>query len=350
MDTSPGTMLVWSLAAREAMLTEMPEINPEHYYCALLKFCELAPEELAGLLQRPSEPAALAAEQGATQRILEAWAIDPRQTRRALRRALGKGGSPPVGGTVHRSAASRELFARAARRAVADGGALEPRHLLAELLDRPTAPMAPFVGQAAERAPAEPKATRKPAPALPPDGRCRPIAALAPVAGFRVPEANAPQVRALLYLLGRPRPPHLLLWVEAGLPLLDLLGQVGEQLGEEQTLFVVDLAALRPQADGAGLAQQVAALAAAYRAHRGACLILDLTTMEAGAARATVEYLQGSLAQPTPRLVLALAAVAATVGRPGPSQEPTGQAPLPAGDVHAVWLHQLPTVRRLERV
>ncbi len=349
MDTSPGTVLVWSLAAREAMLAEMPEIEPEHLYCALLKVSELAVEEMAGLLQRPSDPAALATEQAAVRAILEARGIDSRQARRGLRQALGKGGPPPAGGTVHRSAASRELFLRAARRAAADGGALEPRHLLAELLDRPTPPMAPFVGQAAEHDPAAPKGA-KAAPAPPPDERCRPLAALAPAAGFRVPEDNAPQVRALLYLLGRPRPPHLLLWVEPGLPLIDLLGQVGEHLGDAQQLLAADLAALGPRDDGpAGLARGVAALASALRAQSGACLVFDLTALEAGAARAVVESLQATLAQPAPRLVLALPAQAAGSHRaPGPG--PAAQALLPIADVHAVWLHHLSGVRGLERV
>ncbi|MDI7276172.1 MAG: hypothetical protein QME94_09340, partial [Anaerolineae bacterium] len=62
MDTSPGTELVWSLAARETILSGMPEIDPEHFYCAGLKFAELPPEEMVKLLRHPCEPRALADE------------------------------------------------------------------------------------------------------------------------------------------------------------------------------------------------------------------------------------------------------------------------------------------------
>ncbi|MDI7276131.1 MAG: hypothetical protein QME94_09130, partial [Anaerolineae bacterium] len=187
--------------------------------------------------------------------------------------------------------------------------------------------------------------------ASPGDDRCRAIAALAPAGGYQVAEANAPQVRALVYLLRRERPAHLLLWVEEGVPLLDLLGQVDEQLGEEQTLFVVDLAALGSEAgDAPQFAREVAALSAGYRSQGGACLVVDLTSVEGEAARAAVECLQGSLAQPAPRLVLALPAAPAGADGSGPDGERADQALLPARDAHAVWLHQLPASRSLERI
>jgi len=352
MDISPGTELVWSLAAREAVLTEMAEVEPEHFFCALLKFTELSADELTGLLETPSSQLvdALRSEQAKVVELLAARRIDSRQARRGLRQALGKGGAAPKGSTVHRSPGGRKLFERAARQAAGDGGVLKPQHLLAAVLEQPTAAMAPFLAEVAEVAPRL-GPDKEAVPAPPQDWRCRPIAGLDPLAGFQVPEANAPQVRALLLLLKRPQPHHLLLLVEADVPVFDLLGQVDQQLGEGRAIYAADVPALRRRAgEGAALGEQLSALATEYRGQRDTHLFFDLSGLETTPAAEVLRALQGALAQTAPGLVLALPVARAAKGGP-PSGPAYDTAPiLPPGDVHTVWLHKLPATRHLESV
>ena len=55
MQISPGTQLVWSLSGSEAVNLGMPKIEPDHLYCALLKFVELNDETIARLLTTPAK-------------------------------------------------------------------------------------------------------------------------------------------------------------------------------------------------------------------------------------------------------------------------------------------------------
>ncbi len=41
MEISPGVEIVWNLAGLETRATRMKEIEPDHFFCGLLKFSEM---------------------------------------------------------------------------------------------------------------------------------------------------------------------------------------------------------------------------------------------------------------------------------------------------------------------
>lgn len=140
MKVSACIELVWKLAAQEAVAGEFGEIEPDHFFAALLKFSELPVENPELAHAQDALPAKqLAADVNALRDALGDSASDTTRLRREFRERLGKGSVPYTGGQIHRSGASRTLFDEAARLADAAGNeVLSPAHLLAALLASPT--------------------------------------------------------------------------------------------------------------------------------------------------------------------------------------------------------------------
>jgi hypothetical protein len=155
MRISTSIDLLMHLAGQEAIAGQFSEVQPEHFYLALLRFGELGPEDLgkAGLVSDAARD--LAAEVDTVRHEFQGRAIDSTQTRRQLRERLGPGGRPYEGGQMHRSPASRELFEAAGRLAdEARSEVLSAPYLLQALWARPTPVLAEFLRQApAGRAP-----------------------------------------------------------------------------------------------------------------------------------------------------------------------------------------------------
>lgn len=129
---SAGSTLVWLLSETEAAAAHFPEIAPWHILIACWKACDLnigefvanAPDKVS---QRKSEIEADFGDLGdAVRRELG----DPAGFRRKLRRALGRGPSKEAQPPLHRTPATREIFAKAARRAEARSDTVRPLDLL----------------------------------------------------------------------------------------------------------------------------------------------------------------------------------------------------------------------------
>jgi len=126
MDISPGTELVWRLAAAEAIAARRERIEPDHFFCALLKFSEVGTKELGVAAAHPLAKV-LMSEHDRVQAVLKELSLPTTRVRRQLRGALGRGTYEHKGEVVHRSTASRQLFNRAARAALKDKGVLASR-------------------------------------------------------------------------------------------------------------------------------------------------------------------------------------------------------------------------------
>ena len=149
MKASASIELLWQMAAQEAIAGEFAEIEPEHFFAAMLKFAELPIQELGNLAAGARVPEELATEVEKVRQELQSRAIDSTRVRRELRIRLGKGGSPFDGAQKHRSQTCREVFDAAARLADDSGSeALAAEHLLAALLTSPTEAIRAVLGEA----------------------------------------------------------------------------------------------------------------------------------------------------------------------------------------------------------
>jgi hypothetical protein len=159
MKISVSSDLVWKIAIREAATGEFKEIEPDHFCLAVLKFAELSAKgvEEAGAEAELSQH--IAGDAQLVREGLQKCGIESTGARRKLRRQLGKGDTPHIGVTIHRSASSRALFESAARLASESGSAVTPLHLLTALVEAPT----PAIEQAVlGKAPEPPSPTALP--------------------------------------------------------------------------------------------------------------------------------------------------------------------------------------------
>lgn len=149
MKTSASIELIWNIAARETIAAQSKEIEPEHFFEALMKFAELPVEEVRNIALGAEVARELAAEVEAVRKELAGRSIDSTRARRGLRVRLGTGDAQYDGGQMHRSQASRELFDAAARLADDLGGeTLLAKHFLDVLLESPTEPISEALGAA----------------------------------------------------------------------------------------------------------------------------------------------------------------------------------------------------------
>ena len=129
---SPGSTLVWLLAETEAAAAGFSEITPWHLLIGCWKACDLdvgefvanAPEKISRHEKEIEEDFDVL--KGAVGRELG----EPAHFRRKLRHALGRGGSKNMKPPLHRTPATREIFARAAKRAEFRSDTVRPLDLL----------------------------------------------------------------------------------------------------------------------------------------------------------------------------------------------------------------------------
>ena len=148
MDVSTSMAVVWQIAGQESVHTQYGEIQPEHFFIAILKLADLPVPDMAHVAPGNEAVQNLAADVNAVKEVLGKHQIKATEARRAMRSLLGNGGQPHSGGALHRSAESRRLFEDAARRCMAEqDGSLSPAHVLQALLAAPTEKIANFLAK-----------------------------------------------------------------------------------------------------------------------------------------------------------------------------------------------------------
>jgi len=133
-----GLGLVVIMAANEAVAVRMKEIEPEHFFCALLKFSEIDENKVPPTITDKRLIDSIVSERDKIREILKRYAINTTQVRRQLRTVLGYGNYQHKGGVIHRSKASRELFMNAILDAQKNREKLDSAQLLKTLLTEPT--------------------------------------------------------------------------------------------------------------------------------------------------------------------------------------------------------------------
>jgi len=131
--------LIWQIAMQEAAAGEFKEIEPDHFFNALLKFSELSIEKISEISHSPKEADDLKDNIIKIGDELRRCNIDSTDVRRKLRSLLGSGGNPYDGGQLHRSSSSRILFKKSANLAFENGyDTITPLHLLGAIFSTPT--------------------------------------------------------------------------------------------------------------------------------------------------------------------------------------------------------------------
>lgn len=102
-----------NLAAREAIVAEFGNIQPEHLLAGILKFSELEDGYLEKLFPGSDLLEHIKKELRDVRAVLKDQGIDSTSLRKNLRKALGKGGSPFKGNVLHRSYEARQIFIKA---------------------------------------------------------------------------------------------------------------------------------------------------------------------------------------------------------------------------------------------
>jgi len=133
-----GLGLVVIMAANEAVVARMKEIEPEHFFCALLKFSEIDESKIPPTITDIKLIDSIISERDKIREILKGYAINTTQVRRQLRKVIGYGNYQHKGGVIHRSKTSRELFMKAILDAQKNREKLDSSRLLRALLREPT--------------------------------------------------------------------------------------------------------------------------------------------------------------------------------------------------------------------
>jgi len=137
-----GVVLAWQIAAVEAAAAGYDAIEREHILIGLCKMDQaVSPEQSDALEMYFGDVGHLLAERDEVKQWFSGKGIDRTHLRRALRTLLGPGTSQPGEPlpSMHRSAACKRMFDRAAELAGAHGDTdVHGRHLLTVLTDRPT--------------------------------------------------------------------------------------------------------------------------------------------------------------------------------------------------------------------
>lgn len=328
MDISPGTELVWNLAAQEAMAARIESIAPEHFFCAILKFAELTNGELARVVMHAGMADVLASERSATQAFLQLGDIPTTRLRHALRRAMGRGHFQHEGGVVHRSDASRALFEQATANARREGAVLTCRHLLRALLENPS----PTITQVME------ELDLISASAQPPDETphlsryARRLEAGGPGGDAR--PTDAPQVQVVSAALQHEATSPLMLVCESGDTVTRVMPAVARELAERTFLYELDLARMYHRAGDAQRCQaEVGRVWAETSEAQNLTLFVDVTREETRSVTFLLTALVPVLELKTPRLVVA---VSDDVYRSRVRLDPAL-----ASAFHVIWLHDL---------
>jgi hypothetical protein len=369
MDLSPGLQLVWLLAGRETRLSNMAEIEPEHFFCALLKFAGTSEQQITKLIHQNEkmDVLALLQEQQTLIELFVEQGIEKFSIRNEIRRAIGKGDVTEPPDTYHRSFASRRLFRRAERLASVEDGVMEAQHLLKVLLKHPPSKVKPFIdesadagGKTSKRKKVEEEASEKELVRLldldaggDGDELCPFLYNLEPGSGFKVPQRNQPQLIVLEWALQQSHPLHLLLLCEAGVPVFDITGKADQSLPDEVCIRKVELPDGGEAHEAEAVVNKLAKILGYYASEQGEVLFADLRESSPAIAAEIVTNLEGSLPQlgdwdiESPdsvpvRLILAIDA--------GLEKE-TVMDQLAISDLYrTIWLHQLDFPRHIESV
>ncbi len=325
MDISPGTEFVWRLAASEAIATRRENIEPDHFFCALLKFSEVGAKEL-GVAAAHQLAQTLKPEGDRVRAALEGRSLPTTRIRRQLRRALGRGGYQHKGDVVHRSTASRLLFSRAARVALKDKGVLEAHHLLQVLLEEPTAAMVQVMKDVG------PTTGLAESPFLSP--YAQDVSALRQAGKPMIPEIRKSQVQVMTEALQSSDPTPILLVCAPGIQLAPLVGHVAQAVKDQKRLLKIDHArVLRDAKEEGMLSTQMAKLLTEAAGAENLVLFMDSTEQGAKPSANLLSALGTALTSGTPRL---LVAISAEVYRDVVEPDPTWD-----GAFRVVWLHSL---------
>ncbi len=305
MEISPGIELVWNLAGHEAITARMEKIEPEHFFCALLKFSELEDDRLEAVVTRSQVAKVLITERDSVRTTLEKRSLPTTRVRHRLRQALGRGNYRHEGEAVHRSTASRELFNRAAKVARKDKGTLESDHLLRVLLEEPTPAMAEVMEDVGVKTPsAEPPAET---PLL--SRYAQDLLEVAKARRFRVPQARLPQVQVLTLALQSTDPAPILLICAPQVDAAPIVGCAAQELKGQKRIAGVDHVTMLREAEDVGtFANQMADLLAESADTENLVLFTDAVEQGMEGVSPLLSALKPALTDPTPRLVVAVSA------------------------------------------
>lgn len=130
---SPGTVLVWKIAAYEALRLSAENIEKEHIFIGIMSLEKMLKKgSFAG--SKETFPK-VEKEWNALSGYLDITGHDPVVLRRLMRRALGKGTSSPARKGIHRSLECRQYFDSAAR--FAGDTAVTSNDLFSAIMDKP---------------------------------------------------------------------------------------------------------------------------------------------------------------------------------------------------------------------
>ena len=331
MELSSGVELVWSLAGHETVSAKMQEVEPEHFFCALLKFSELDDDDLQKVASSQSIAKAWIVERDKVQAILKDHSLSSARVRHDLRRVMGRGNHEHTGGSIHRSDASRQLFEQATRLARQDASALEVCHLLRALLASPTPAMLKAMGQV--KAPAE--ETRAESPSV-----RQYLHDMAQEANPEVTAVCAPQIHVLKWAIQSDDPAPILLVCEPPVSVASLVGCAVQELAGQRRVARCDHAAMRRDAaDDEAWADQLAELLRDVADPDKLALFLEATRQTTDDVARLVSTLK-SAADGGPRIILAV--------NPSVHLDMTEADADWDGAFRVIWLHELQDVKLVE--
>ncbi len=148
---SPALELVWRIAASEAGQAHFAAIEPEHLFIGLCKLEDFATEDALRSVKISDEHlGSTVTEIAVFLQVCMHFSLDVTLLRRALRRHIGTGtgsGDEERHRTIHRSAQSRAVFARATVLArQSDLATTGVTLLLAALLEQERSPLVAWLG------------------------------------------------------------------------------------------------------------------------------------------------------------------------------------------------------------
>ena len=143
-DYSDALVLTWQVAAAEAGAAAHSTISRGHFFVALCKLTDLGPEDFAGAADQThirTQLEATGRELEELRRVFSEVGVDCTWVRRRLRALMGREGTRPTDGVMHRSAEARQLFARAEDLCVTyQVRPVRPVHVLQALCEMEDAP------------------------------------------------------------------------------------------------------------------------------------------------------------------------------------------------------------------
>lgn len=227
MEISPGVEIIWNLAGAETRAARMKEIEPDHFFCGLLKFAEMNEGEIQADQIPQLVIQTLKNELDQLRKTLKEKAINTTTVRHEIRRVVGQGFLRPAEGeALHRSEASRQLFEQATRSAVQNKGIVDAVILLKTLLARPTYAMSQVLGKTAG-ADDEAKSD-EPAIDVPQNRYVQELPAAAAEKQSLPPETQ-PQVQVLALALRRPNVKPICLICTAKLDVAGLVQRAAQK-------------------------------------------------------------------------------------------------------------------------